>query len=209
MKIEIEFVEKCLSTKPENLETLGLAVTTKAPDDEKATEEQEAAQAAADEVDEEQPPRYCIFHRKDDGELMLWDYQVKGFIKEAADILRQASSQVNEKTGKKSSGMWGTARKKVDNFVFVFPRKISLGKHEPDGIYTRTVIGQTPKGQRVSIARSEYVSPGTKFQVEISVLPGAPFSTDMLRMCLNYGVLKGIGQWRNAGWGRFTWKEIG
>lgn len=29
-----------------------------------------------------------------------------------------------------------------------------------------------------------------------------------VREWLDYGILRGIGQWRNSGMGRFTWEEI-
>lgn len=30
----------------------------------------------------------------------------------------------------------------------------------------------------------------------------------MVRECLDYGVLRGLGQWRNSGKGRFEWEEV-
>lgn len=32
---------------------------------------------------------------------------------------------------------------------------------------------------------------------------------DLVREWLDYGALKGMGQWRNSGRGRFVWEEIG
>ena len=36
------------------------------------------------------------------------------------------------------------------------------------------------------------------------------FRSDMelVKECLDYGQLRGMGEWRNAGWGRFTWEEV-
>lgn len=31
---------------------------------------------------------------------------------------------------------------------------------------------------------------------------------DAVREWLDYGMLRGLGQWRNSGKGRFTWEEI-
>ena len=31
---------------------------------------------------------------------------------------------------------------------------------------------------------------------------------ELSRECLDYGVLRGIGQWRNSGKGRYLWEEI-
>ena len=31
---------------------------------------------------------------------------------------------------------------------------------------------------------------------------------ELVRECLDYGVLRGLGQWRNSGAGRFVWEEL-
>ena len=62
------------------------------------------------------------------------------------------------------------------------------------------------RGERIALARSEAAPAGTKFEATIEVLNRKlePF----LPRWLDYGRLRGIGQWRNSGAGAFEWKEL-
>lgn len=210
MKIQITFTEELLGTKASNKDVFADFIASKAPDGDKRKEELDTAQ-------HREEAGTTVFHRipagANKGDLMLWDYQVKGFLKEAADILRQTEEEPKPDadatpTTKKPRKKWGSAKSKFDNFVFVFPRMISLGIAAPSDICERPLRAQTMQGPRVSLARSETVAADTSFIVEIQILPNAPITEAMVRECLDYGKFKGIGQWRNSGKGRFTWKEI-
>jgi hypothetical protein len=202
MKIKITFTEELLGTKAANKDVFATFIASKAPDGDRRKEE-------LDTAEHREEAGTTIFHRNEAGDLMLWDYQVKGFLKEAADILRQTEEEPKQTDGeKKTRKRWGSAKSKFDNFVFVFPRKISLGKKECDDICERPLRAQTMQGPRVSLARSEVISAGTSFEIEIRLLPNAPITEPMIRECLDYGQFKGIGQWRNSGKGRFTWEEL-
>lgn len=207
MKIKITLTEDMLGTKAANADVFADYIASKCPDEDLRKQELETAQ-------HKEEAGTTIFHRdQTSGELMLWDYQVKGFLKEAANVLRQAASgetpeEPAEGEKKKKGSKWGSAKSKFDNFVFVFPRIITLGKKTPDGICERPLRAETMQGPRVSLARSEVVAAGTSFNCEIKLLPGAPVSEAMLRQCLDYGQLKGLGQWRNSGKGRFAWEEV-
>jgi len=85
---------------------------------------------------------------------------------------------------------------------------IPLGKTDPDGVCERSLRVNTAQGPRVTVARSEVVNEKTSFEVEIDVYSGAPITEDMLTQILDFGGWTGLGQWRNAGKGQFTWEEI-
>jgi hypothetical protein len=58
------------------------------------------------------------------------------------------------------------------------------------------------QGPRVSLCRSETLPAGTQFTFSIRLL-----SDSLLPLVLEwlaYGELRGLGQWRNSGKGRFT-----
>jgi len=93
----------------------------------------------------------------------------------------------------------------VDNFIFVAPRVIRLNA-AVGPVCVRPLRADTMKGERVSLAASETVAAGTAFEVEITTL--TPALEKLVRQCLDYGKLKGLGQWRNSGKGRFAWEEI-
>lgn len=132
------------------------------------------------------------FHRLD-GKPIMYDYQVKGFIKEVGGTF-------NGLRGVKS------LRSKIGNLVFVTPRRIDL--HLPDGksvtYCERPLRAQTAQGPRTSLARSEELPEGTWFECEIKTYPG-PISEPLLRDILDYGVDQGFLQWRGGGHGRFIY----
>ncbi len=195
LKVKITLQEDMLATKAANKDLFTDFIASKCADDDKRKQEIETAEHCEE-------AGTTVFHRHpESGELMIWDYQVKGFLKEAGDVLR-ASKHGDELKP------WRAMKKKVDNNVFIFPRMITLGKTEPDSVCERPLRAQTMKGERVSLTRSESIAAGTSFEIEIQVIEGGPVKMDMVKQMLDYGALKGLGQWRNAGWGRISWEVI-
>jgi hypothetical protein len=131
-----------------------------------------------------------VFHKLQDNPI-FYDYQIKGFIKEA---------------GRTFNGLHGVKnlRSKIDSLVFVTPRQIPI--NVPDGqvieYLERPLRAETAQGPRVALARSEMLPIGTWFEVHLEVYDGA-ITEDILRDLFTYGFHKGIGQWRNGGYGRF------
>lgn len=131
-----------------------------------------------------------VFHRLN-GEPIYYNYHVKGFLKESAQV---------------QNGVDGVKalRSKVDNLVFVTPRRIALHAPGQCEYLERPLRAQTMQGPRVSLARSEMLPAGTWFECEITVLGGV-ITEKILRSLLDYGQFKGFGQWRNGGYGRFEY----
>jgi hypothetical protein len=120
---------------------------------------------------------------------------IKGFLKNAGNIL------------KVSVGVKNLASK-LQNHVFVFPRKISLGKQKPDGVCERPLRAITMQGPRVSLAKSDTVAAGTELKFEIKMVDNKEISADLIKELLAYGELCGLGQWRSGSYGRFIVKEF-
>ena len=68
----------------------------------------------------------------------------------------------------------------------------------------RPILCATPKGTRTSLARSEQIPVGGKLTFTLQVLQGSPLTLEHLETMFSYGKLKGLGQWRNAGYGTFS-----
>lgn len=68
----------------------------------------------------------------------------------------------------------------------------------------RPLRAQTPQGERIALAMSETVPKGCYIDVKITLLKDDLQA--MVEQCLDYGKLRGIGQWRNSGKGRFEWE---
>jgi hypothetical protein len=120
---------------------------------------------------------------------------IKGFFKDACGMLRRAPDTRSKKI---------VAYKKViDGLVFVTPRKIWLDLAGDIDVIERPLRAQTAQGERVALARSDSAPAGTTIEFTISVLGGVKPAA--LEEWLDYGRLRGLGAWRNASWGRFTY----
>lgn len=200
MKVRLTFTDKILGTKPADPEIHSRFVASKAPDAKTIAQELAAHEASVEDVEERTK---TIFHKMEDGTPYIEHYQVKGFFKEAARTLKKVPGTLTSKT---------TAYlKKVDNFIFVSPDNLALWMPiDLDLTATdcqRPLRASTPQGERIALAHSEEAPAGTYIEVTITCLDEKLWAV----VCewLDYGKLRGIGQWRNSGRGRFAWEEIG
>lgn len=139
------------------------------------------------------------FHRNEEGQPILYDYVLKGFFKDACGML----SRVEVSQSKKIKAY----KKIIDGLVFVFPRQIVIQNAGEIGTLQRPLRAQTAQGERVALAHSEKIEAGAYIDVEIEVLDSKVVSPELLSEWLNYGRLRGLGQWRNGSWGRFSWTK--
>jgi hypothetical protein len=198
MKIKVTLTEDMLGTASANPDIHKEYIASKSADAEKSEEELKALPANT-----LMEKSMTVFPRDTDGTPILWDYQFKGFIKEAVGILVDLLDK-ETRIGKTKLTKF-THKRIVDNFIFVSPRKLRLSE-KVGSLCTRPLRADTMQGERVALASSEIVPAGTSFTCEIRTLN--PQLDDLVRKCLDYGALKGIGQWRNSGKGRFTWEEV-
>jgi len=137
------------------------------------------------------------FFRMPDGRPAMMDYQIKGFFKDAASMLRRDPD----------SG-WSKVKahiKIIDGLVFVTPRFIPLScAAEAIDMFERPLRGQTAQGERICLARSERAPIGTTLEFKVLIL--AQVTENLLRELLVYGALRGLGQFRNGGWGRVEYE---
>lgn len=193
MHVRLTFDEPLLVTSPANSEIYREFIGSKAPD--AASVEDEVASLGADAVAEK---GMTVFPRLEDGTPFLWDYQIKGFFKDACGVLRKVP-------GKRSSKI-KAYKKEIDGLIFPQPRKIPLALSGPVRECQRPLRAQTAQGERVSMAMSEEVPEGSAVEFDVVCLDDG--QADNVREWLDYGALRGIGQWRNSGKGRFTWEEL-
>jgi hypothetical protein len=200
MKVEITLLEEMLGTASADPDLHRTFIASKSADAGKVEEELRALHA-----EELQQKSMTVFPRDDDGTPILFDYQVKGFIKETVGILVELLDK-EVKVGKTRLTKF-THKRIVDNYIDVFPRKIRLSSlYDLGPVCVRPLRAETMKGERVSLASSETVPAGTTFVVEI--VTDTPALEALVRECLDRGKRKGLGQWRNSGKGRFDWVEV-
>lgn len=193
IKGRITFIEEALGTATANPELHDDFIASKAPDAPSREEEIETIG-----VEEAERKGMTVFPRDEDGNPIMWDYQIKGFFKDACSMLRKVSGTECSKVK--------AFKKEIDGLLFVKPRKIRINLPEGGEIGTcqRPLRASTPQGERVALASSETVPAGSWIDVEIMLLKEdlAP----MVMECLEYGALRGLSQWRNSGKGRFIFE---
>jgi len=145
------------------------------------------------------------YFRKDNKGIYLPNFMVKGFLKAAAQALKEQINLPNP-------------RAKIDRYVFIFPNKIYLyrngnvlKKHKDE--YIRPIRAMTPKGERTSLVSSERIeasedNPITTDEIRIVLIKNKEINLEKLKKMLEYGFYSGISQFRSAGFGRFKWKLI-
>lgn len=149
-----------------------------------------------------------VFPRNEAGQPILYDYQVKGFFKDSCGMLGRIGGK-DEKGKKKAvneSGKLTAYKKIIDGLIFVGPRQIPLILSGEMTECQRPLRAQTAQGERVSLANSEQIPAGSTCEFEITCMDDA--HEKAVLEWLDYGKLRGLGQWRNSGKGRFTYELL-
>lgn len=194
LKVKVTTFEEMLGTSSANPEIHEEFIASKAPD--AMSREEEVAAIGAEEVFEK---GMTVFPRGKDGRPIVWDYQWKGFFKDAAGALRKVPGS--------KCGAIKAYKKEIDGLIFPEPRMIPILFDGEIGICQRPLRGQTAQGERIALASSECIPAGAVMEFEIRLL--LPEHEKAVREMLDYGRLRGFGQWRNSGKGRFTWELVG
>lgn len=193
MKVKLCLLDEALGMMPADKELHETYIASKAPDAPSIDEE-----VAAVGVDEVVEKSMTVFPKLDDGTPFFWDYQIRGFFKDAIGMLRRVKTT---KCSKLTS-----YKKVVDGLLFVAERKIPINVNGRMGDCQRPLRAETAQGPRVAIAHSETVPEGSTCTFTIQMLDDS--LEPVVRECLDYGVLRGLAQWRNSGKGRFKWREV-
>ena len=197
INVRIKFNEKVLGSANNNKEIHSDFIASKAPDAKSRTEEIEAVG-----LEEYEEKTMAVFPRTEDGQPMFWDYQIKGFFKDSCSALQRCKGEDFSKATCKLKAY----KKIIDGCIFVEPRKIPIkmpagGKID---LLQRPLRGQTAQGERIALATSETVPAESEIEFTITCLSDS--HVDAVMEWLDYGRYKGMGQWRNAGFGRFSYE---
>lgn len=193
IKVKLTLTEEALGMMPTYKDIYETYIASKSPD--AKTIEEEVAAIGVEGVTEKM---MTVFPKMDDGTPFFWDYQIRGFFKDAIGMLRRVKTNKCAKVT--------NYKKVVDGLIFVNERKIPIHCSGPLGDCQRALRADTMQGPRVALAHSESVPAGSTCEFTINLLDDS--LEDAVRECLNYGKLRGLGQWRNSGKGRFEWKEV-
>ena len=195
LKVKVTFTEEVLGTASANPEVHREFIASNAPD--APSMEEEVAALGAEEVFEK---GMTVFPRDAEGNPIAWDYQWKGFLKDAFGMLK--------KVPKTECSKIKAYKKEIDGLIFIEPRAIPF--ELPDGgeigVCQRPLRAQTAQGERVALASSECIPAGSSMVFEIQMMLASHLKA--VKEALDYGRLRGFGQWRNSGKGRFTYEIL-
>jgi hypothetical protein len=186
VNVKIELLERMLGTAPDP-EIYSKYIASKAPEGTDTADEVETLE----QLEERGTTR---FHKDEKG-LFIYNYMIIGFLKEAGNSLK-------EQLGVKA------LKSKIEQFIFCKPRKIYLGKTAPDGVFERPKRVNGPNGPQSTLGKSEYIEAGTTIEFTLDILDHKEVKSDIIKQILEYGEYKGLGQWRNGGYGSFKVVEF-
>ncbi len=208
LKLKLTFTEDILGSLNNNEKVFEEFHKPNAPPENQA--EEAAAVVDPDSKDDAQK-QTTVFPKAADGSRFCWDYQVRGFFKEALTVGCELGEEVM-----KSLSKW-TIKKTVDSMLFIEDRCIPFRDESGALIITvreleRPLRAQTMRGERICLARSEIINAGSWIAFTVAWLENRNtkstqrITEDAITWALNYGALKGLGQWRSGGHGRFKWQ---
>lgn len=200
IRVRCTLTNEILGSLPADPEVYKKYIASKAPDAQ--TLEQEVAEFGEDTVLDN---KATVFLHDDEGHPYLYDYQIRGFLKEAIGFLKKVPGTACSKI---------TAHKKtVDGLIFVNERMIPFmtptGVQVPShmmGLCQRPLRASTAQGERIALAISETVPAGSYVEFTIKLFVDA--HEDAVREALDYGKYHGFLQWRSASKGSFVWEEV-
>lgn len=148
-----------------------------------------------------------FFRDAETGRPQIGDHMIYGFLKASAEALCKTKPRKNGEILHSANYTHGIINQHVrcqEEFI-VFDRDLVVEDGKPVHLQ-RSLRAITAQGPRVSLAKSEVVPAGAKLTFVLKVLSDSPMKEAHLRELFSYGELCGLGQWRNAGWGQFTYE---
>lgn len=210
IRVRLTFIDSLLGSEPANKELHQDYVQSLIPEDLYEPEELKAIKAEELQAlkDGDEKGR-TVFYRNEAGNPCLHNNHIKGFFKAACKALRDDKTNLSSKV---------TAYKsEIDNKVFVYPdaknpgsRFIEIQNYGEVTTCQRPLRCQTAQGERIAIADSDMIGPGAFIEFDIVWLKHdkKPIGEELIKEWLDYGMRKGLGQWRNSGKGAFTYEVI-
>lgn len=138
---------------------------------------------------------------------MIGDHMVKGFLKAAAESISRTQPKKMGTMLQSASYTQSIINQhcSCEQPFLVFDCDIERDELGAPIYNQRSIRAMTAQGPRISLIRSESVPAGATLKFALRVLTGSPLTEEILRKLFDYGQLIGLGQWRNASYGSFSY----
>lgn len=149
-----------------------------------------------------------FFWNKELNRPMIGNHMIYGFLKAATEALCRTASKKERATVLSSASYTQSLinqHVKVDPQFLTFDQDILRNEDGTAKYLQRSLRAMTAKGPRITLTKSEIVPAGAKISFILKVLEGSPIKEEHLHAMFSYGEIKGLGQWRNADFGSFTY----
>jgi len=146
----------------------------------------------------------CFF-RNDEGRVCIGSHMILGFMKAAAEAICKTRATKKGTILQSASYTHSVINQHVDLEEELLEASEDIIRDENNRpLYLqRSLRAMTKEGPRISLAKSEQLPKGTRFKFILSVLQDSPIKKEHIEDMFSYGEIKGLGQWRNAGNGKF------
>ena len=142
-----------------------------------------------------------VFRRDEQGRPSFIDYMIKGFFKDTCTAQRRFDVALSKDIA--------AHKAKINDVLFITPQFIPIlnqdGSTPAVTMFERPLRADTPQGARVALASSEMIAAGTQLTFTLENYGVNTLSKDLIKEWLQYGRMRGLGQFRNGGYGRFRY----
>lgn len=149
-----------------------------------------------------------VFPRDDDGQPFIYTHMITGLMVAAQEAFNRAGDKLP--AYKKVIRQLVSIERREAVVIMPDGRRLDAGELLPTVERSLRVDG--PMGSRTALVRSESLPEGTTIEFTLQYLGKKEKGEDTLALVsswLDYaGIAIGLGQWRNAGFGRFTWELV-
>lgn len=151
-----------------------------------------------------------FFWNREKKRPMIAGHMILGFLKAASEAISRTRTK-KQKTMLHSDN-WGhtviNQYVRVQEEFITFDKDLKRDEEGNPFYFQRSLRAESGGKQIVALAKSELVEAGAKLKFVLKVFTGggtAQIQEDHLKDMFEYGELNGLGQWRNAGHGQFTY----
>ena len=193
LDIELTLVEDMLGTIPKEEKVFKAYLKHRAGGKEQKDEFKSPLNDA--EVSEREAKGWTGF-MEEDNKPFIMNYMIKGFLKNSGNIQKDKSIAIKN------------LKSKVNDFVYIYPRRIFFDGNKKEHPLERPLRAMTMQGPRVSLVRSDVMEAGAKLSFEIHVPYACEIKQEHIEKMLDHGQYMGLGQFRNGAYGSFTYKVV-